>query len=617
MANGLSEEHRAKLDGIVQQMTSEGESDANIQFVVDDFKSKYEGKTGGSETGDAAAIDGGASSSEDGSSELTPEQAEEKRATNEAAYRASHATLPGAASLVAHLPDFLLEPYAAFEGTLLGFGSGVQKFATQQSARWDKDKYNIEDGQLVKSEDGSGETVIDLLEEATPKDRMSLWESYSDAGDNIQEAADVAHGLAEQRGTGSITKELLAGNFANAAQLTANQTAGGLASLVPFMVPGGGILGPAVLGSSATAGSFEEDLEDVDKTGDATIDQIYNASYLKGGAEFATEFVTAGILGRAKKMASAGASVEAVKEYTKSATRRVLGDAFAEGISEGLTDTVGRFVDNQIYGAEVDKDEAIVGFLDSAIVGAIVGGKVSTFGQSAAKENAKKLAANALKSPEQKQASQERAETVQKAQDKIDELKAQETELSLVQQAQLNAAETAKSDAIQEEIASEKKHQETFDDMTHEELKEVAENTDKANKLEEAKKEIDKKNEVLVEEGRDAEVEDTAVIEDAIRDARSKAATAYNTVASWQETTRDIDAVVKNNQDKVKEIEQEESNIALEEKQAAKAEQPNPVGTQKRKQRKQKLNEQKKAVQENITQLEKVKDQARPTTADA
>lgn len=37
----LSEEHRAKLDNIVSQMQSNGESDNDIQFVVDDFKTKY------------------------------------------------------------------------------------------------------------------------------------------------------------------------------------------------------------------------------------------------------------------------------------------------------------------------------------------------------------------------------------------------------------------------------------------------------------------------------------------------------------------------------------------------------------------------------------------------
>ena len=41
----LSEERRKQLDGIVQQMVTNKESDSNIQFVVDDFKKKYENET--------------------------------------------------------------------------------------------------------------------------------------------------------------------------------------------------------------------------------------------------------------------------------------------------------------------------------------------------------------------------------------------------------------------------------------------------------------------------------------------------------------------------------------------------------------------------------------------
>ena len=45
MPNGedlvLEESSRQKLDGIVQKMSKNGESDDDIQFVVNDFKNKY------------------------------------------------------------------------------------------------------------------------------------------------------------------------------------------------------------------------------------------------------------------------------------------------------------------------------------------------------------------------------------------------------------------------------------------------------------------------------------------------------------------------------------------------------------------------------------------------
>ncbi len=41
----LTEQRRSQLDGIVQKMLQNKESDSNIQFVVDDFKKKYEGES--------------------------------------------------------------------------------------------------------------------------------------------------------------------------------------------------------------------------------------------------------------------------------------------------------------------------------------------------------------------------------------------------------------------------------------------------------------------------------------------------------------------------------------------------------------------------------------------
>jgi len=37
----LSEAHKSKLDGVISNMLKNKESEANIQFVVNDFKSKY------------------------------------------------------------------------------------------------------------------------------------------------------------------------------------------------------------------------------------------------------------------------------------------------------------------------------------------------------------------------------------------------------------------------------------------------------------------------------------------------------------------------------------------------------------------------------------------------
>ena len=356
-----------ELEGIVQELLDEGRDDAFINEVVSMYEQQNSQPT--ETTGEVV----------EGNEEAqTDEEFETERVAKEEGYRAAHAALPGAAAVVSLLPDFLLEPYAAFESTLLGFGSGLADAAVQQYARVDDTKYDYsEDGKLVESEDG--ETIEQILENTKGTERVELWEQYNNAGDTIRDAIEGSQ-FAEQRGSGSISTELAEGNIANAAQLTVNQTASGLASLVPFLVPGGMVVGPAVLGGSVVGSSFEEDLE---KQGDAAINDIYNASYAKGGVELASEFVTAGIIGKAKKLAAGGTAAKAVKELGRKAWKGVLGDAASEGLSEGAADFGSRLVDKAVFGDDIEWREAATGFIDSAIVGAIVGGKVSGFGQIA------------------------------------------------------------------------------------------------------------------------------------------------------------------------------------------------------------------------------------------
>ena len=512
-------------------------------------------------------------------------------------------------AMVSQVPEFMRSPMMSFVSTIAETGAGaVGAFEKMAYARAQS---LVEQGKV----DGQGKVFSDeVMNSMTPAEKVKVFEDWSLVADDIKDNIEVLGQGVEQHGTGSIYEELLRGNVGNAAAITANQSAAGLASLIPFMVPGGAVIGPAVLGASAGDQEFEENLQ----REDATMRQIYNASYATAGNEFAWELVTGRILGRAKKMAAGGASAQAVKEFTKKAWQRVLGAGKAEGFSEGMTDFGSRLIDNYYFDDEIKAREAFVGFVDAAIVGSIVGGKVATYGELASPGSVhQKVAAKSLQTEEQKAESAARATKAAEAQETINRLKGTDLEGSLVEKAELEAAEEAKAEAIKEEKAAEKKHIDTLNDMTATELKEYAENLDKAKKLEQKKKEVEKENQKLIEQNPEAEPQDTTVIDEAIYKARLKAMTAYNTVANWRETTAAIDQTIKNNKDKVKEIEQEEGNIQLEEKQASKAEQPNPVGTRKRKQRAKKLQQEKVKVQKNIETLEKIKDEARPTTADA
>ena len=549
---------------------------------------------------DATAVQGDtASSSEDTSSESPELTQEQSNAVAQATRDAIGATT--------RLPDFIIEPTLSFLGTLGDFGSGIAAAVEQVALQ--RARGLAEDGvDVTANATDKQKKTFEGLESASPEERLAAFEEWSVMSNNIEESLETIHGGVGQYGTGSISTDFADGNYADAAKSTVNQTASGLASLVPFFIPGGQILGPAILGGSTVGSSFKEDIRDIEKTGNATLDQIALASYIKGGAEFATEFVTGGILGRAKKLASGGASKAAVGDFTRAAWKSVLGDSFSEFVAEGATDTANRATDHFIYGTPWDGKAALTGFIDAGIVGAIVGGKVSTFGQLSKPGNkaAKDIAANALKTTEQQNADKADLETIQDAQKVIDEKKSLGLEASLIDSVVEGEAKSAQAEAVQRIKDRQDNHVKTLEDMTEAELKEYADAKDKADKLEAEKKELEKAN-----------IEVPAAVNDKINEHRQKQGDTYSTVENWNETTKAINTVVDNNKDKVKEIEQEESNIALEEKQAAKAEQPNPVGTQKRKQRAAKLKKEKAAAQKNIDQLEKVKDQARPGTLDA
>ena len=229
--------------------------------------------------------------------------------------------------------------------------------------------------------------------------------------------------------------------------------------------------------------------------------QIYNASYLKGGVEFGTELVTAGIIGKAKKALGGGMSEQAVREFTKDSWKKVLGDTFSEGISEGLADTGSRIVDSVVFGDDFDGRDATIGFLDSAIVGAIVGGKVSTFGQIGARE-------------------------------KI----LNETEGSLLDQVTLQQLDESIENEVAEVKERTEKHVKALKDMTKPELIEYAKNLDNQRKVRQEIDKIEKADEAAAENNPNYEYTDTTVLEEQAQKAEEQAYTVYNTVYNWEQT---------------------------------------------------------------------------------
>ena len=518
-------------------------------------------------------------------------------------------------SSVTKVPEWAIEPISAFVSTLAETGAGAVK-AVEQFA-YNRAQQLVEDGKVpaVNPETGDKIYLDEELEKMTPEERLEVFNDWYVAGDALEDVIEPLQNLQEIGGTGSgsISTEFAQGNVGEAARLTVNQSAAGLASLVPFLIPGGQVLGPAILGASVVGSEFEAGLE----RENATMDQIRLASYAKGANEFAWEFVTAGIIGKTQKLLAGGASAQAAKNFSRAAWKNVLGDSFNEGVSEGLTDTGNRIIDHFVFGDEFDGKAAVTGFIDSSIVGAIVGGKVSTFGQIGKNDAGKDIAANALKTDAQKAQDKADLDEIAKNIKIVEEKSALGTEGSLIDQVVAEEAATNAKEATDRIQQRQKDHVKTLEDMTTPELKAYAEALDKVKALEAEIAKTKKQDEKAAEANPAYEYTDTQPLEDAIQREEVKYNNVYNTVANWTQTTTQIDNTVKNNEAKLEEIAQEKKKIKLEEQAAAQHEAPNPVGTLSRKQKTEKLNKEETQVKKNIESLNKIKDQARPTIADA
>ena len=450
------------------------------------------------------------------------------------------------------VPDVVSEPLFAFGQGILNIAGGVVDFGAQQAARFDED--------LQKQ-----------LEEATPEDRNEIWDKYNEAADGIREAADYIGETQGSYGSGSIITEFSEGNYYNAANLTVNQTAQGVASLLPFLIPYvGTVAGPALLGTSAAGGAFEEDIE----SKNASMDQIYNASYLKGGVELVTEFVTAGIVGRAKAFAGGGASRRAVNDYTRAAWKSVAGDTLSEAASEGLADTGTRIVDSAVYGDDINTKDALVGFIDSAIIGGIIGGKVSTFGQIAKPGVGKALAAQTLRTDAQKEADHNSINKIESLTAGIESIQTKSEGLSKIDEIAIESMEAERDSEIQDLTERRAGHEENLETFTPTELKDYADSLDKSNNLKAEKAKIESKNELDPNSDPDAFIQDLSLINEVIAKEDAKVNDVYSRVNNWDNTSDQANAIQDN-------IDEKREDIRVKEEALKSAEKPNPVTTRK------------------------------------
>ena len=167
------------------------------------------------------------------------------------------------------------------------------------------------------------------------------------------------------------------GRIGDAADLAIDQAIGSAPSLaITIANP---LFGGAFLGMATTGKEFETALKE---RPDATLSEIYKASISKGAAEFGTEWAGGKFFRILNRLDRAGVDKKVVKEFTGNYLKRFLakgvGGFASEGLTEGATDTFQQAADQFIYGDEKDGIDYFRGFVNSFIVGGLLGGPVSS-----------------------------------------------------------------------------------------------------------------------------------------------------------------------------------------------------------------------------------------------
>ena len=378
----LSEEQRLQLDGIIQDMVDNGESEDNIQFVVEDFKSKQEGKTNATAKETAPVVAETPADTdlqlEDGSLELQQVDADKLRKEEEvrskAAIEATRSAMAVANPIANLLPDALVPVIADWTAFTAETAAGVadtaefaydvaEPYAKRMSLNPAKTLIALaQDGGKISEEveanireqnlDMSGVyKAADALRQLRPK-------QYDDEGNELD-----AIGVAEQ------------GDYVKAAGMMAEEALGSLpATVISYAAPG---LGSAIIGAGTFGKELEKNLEE--RADEDTSDIVSNAA-IKGGSEALFEFAGGKLFRTGRKLAGKGAE-KAVKELTRNyalnIAKKATGGFITEGLTESATGLAQLGADEAIFNDEISSKQYIRTAVHSGIVGGLMGGPIS------------------------------------------------------------------------------------------------------------------------------------------------------------------------------------------------------------------------------------------------
>ena len=364
----------------------------------------------------------------------------------------------------------------------------------------------------------------------------------------------------------TATDAALEGNWGEFGHNLVVQTSQAAPSLVATAT---GIGGMAVLGLSAAGSSFGETLEQAEGS---SLGSIYLTSLMKGGYEFASEYATRGLLKKAGLLFKQGGQ-PAINAYSKSILKETFKGFNIEGGSEAAASLAGHITDYVVHGIEPPKN-LWKQLADEWLVGGLLGGGTSIIGSN------NQLPPEVINARLENQA-------------KINADKADADALNDLINTAANAKTQEETDLLNKDIAEinnriaqrAKDHSAVVEDFTVNEAQSLLDYKGRAEKYDN----LVKTNENLTDEQR-------TVFELKAQESRNKADAIYDKIAKFPQAVQEAAA-------QKAEIKTKREEIKTKEEAIAKAENPNPVTTQKLNQQKTELDAKEKAVNDSLTQF--------------
>ena len=321
----LSPEDRTRLDGIVSEMISNGESDDFIQNVVNDYKSKYSKKKDSTESSSAS---------------------EPSATRSDSWFRRN------------------------IGSTVISLGTGAE--ATAGGLLKATDLFNTTSFSYLLGDEG--EKVRQLVEQGVIENKKFI-EPVGELGEAILEDSQkrqidnllTAGYTMDEIETGFLGS-MMEGNYAGGLGLLGHTMVQQIPQLA-LAASTGGSTGLALLGTSAAGSAYNE----VENNPLYTESERMSYAVLMGAAEFAAEKIFAGDINMIRKAFGKEPIDQAIKQNLFASIPKGLKSALEEGTEEALVSIVDQVTRSAIEGES--KFDAME-IAESMIVGSLMGGSI-------------------------------------------------------------------------------------------------------------------------------------------------------------------------------------------------------------------------------------------------